>query len=92
MKTQLTIDHAAIQRWVEARGGQPATKAGTAPAGESVGILRVRFPETNSERVDVVTWEEFFAKFEEKALAFVLRERTRDGQLSRYCRFVRREK
>lgn len=84
----VTTDPAVVRAWIEARGGVPATKRGS---GEPVGILRVHFPGfTISDKVVPISWEDFFAKLREKDLAFLCHERTRDGRLSRYCRFVRR--
>jgi hypothetical protein len=85
-----TIDHDFIRKWVEERGGHPATVERTT-GDEDVGILRVDFPGYSGENSLVeVTWEDFFEKFEEKELAFVYQEKTADGQLSRFNKLVSR--
>jgi hypothetical protein len=38
-----------------------------------------------------VAWDEFFRKFDEKNLAFVYQDQTRDGKESRFFKFVRRD-
>jgi hypothetical protein len=70
MSRRRTTDHAAIRRWVDARGGHPAVVTGTAGEGEHV--LRLDLPGgySGQEFLEPVSWEEFFAVFEEKRLAF----------------------
>ncbi len=85
-----TIDHEFIQKWVEERGGHPATVERTT-GDEDVGVLRIDFPGYSGENSLVeITWEDFFEKFEEKELAFVYQDKTADGQLSRFNKLVSR--
>lgn len=87
---KVTTDHAAIRRWVEERQGRPTTVRGT--GGEAkAGVLRIEFPGHKASRLEELSWEEFFRKFDEKGLAFLHQELTSDGKPSRYCKFVRRE-
>jgi len=44
-KSQVTTDHAKIQKWVEARGGMPACVLGAGGGGDA-GMLRIDFPAT----------------------------------------------
>jgi hypothetical protein len=85
-----STDHETIRQWVEERNGTPATVADTAEPDEP-GLLRIDFPgysgETSLERV---TWDDFFEKFDEEELEFLYQEQTDDGELSRFCKFVRR--
>ena len=70
MTRRVTTDHATIRRWIESRGGHPATVSG-AP-GEETGALRVDVPGyAEQEFLDALSWEEFFRRFEAKGLAFV---------------------
>ena len=75
---ETTTDHDAIRRWAEARGAHPAAARGTGDDGE---------PDEGLERI---SWEEFFATFDEKSLAFLHQDETKDGSPSRFNRFVRR--
>jgi hypothetical protein len=86
-----TTDHEKIRRWAEARAGKPARVQGTGDA-DDAGLLRIDFPEANDddERLEEISWDEFFQKFDEKQLAFVYREKTGTGAQSRFNKFVSR--
>ena len=77
----VTTDHATIRRWVEARGGHPAIVTGT--AGESERVLRIDLPGgySGQEFLDPIPWNELFAVFETKRLAFVYEDDGRFFQL-----------
>ena len=67
-----TTDHAIIRRWAEERGGKPAKVAGTEP-----GDIRIDFPSfpgEDDESLEVISWDEFFDRFEEDNLVFMYRE------------------
>lgn len=83
-----TTDHNAIKKWAEERDGHPATVRATEEDGHA-GILRIDFgpPE---DRLEAIDWDEFFRKFDESGLAFLHQDRTKDGKLSRFHKFVRR--
>lgn len=90
-KSVKTTDHKTIQKWVDERGGFPATVASTDDK-EEAGILRIDFPGYSGEgKLKRITWEEFFEKFEEKKLAFLYQEETKEGEESRFYKFVRRD-
>lgn len=89
-----TTDHDEIRRWMEARGGRPARVSNTGRDGDP-GILRVWYPDVGAaagkdEPLDELSWDEFFAKFEEAGLAFLYQDKTADGQQSRFSKFVQR--
>ncbi len=87
----ITTDHDEIRHWVEERGGHPAQVASTGSKG-SPGILRIDFPGYGEEdRLDALSWDDFFRKFEEKHLAFLYQEKTSDGSPSRFSKFVTRK-
>jgi hypothetical protein len=81
-----TKNHNTIRKWVEARGGWPATVKGTKTGGEEAGLLRIDYPgysgEGTLERID---WEDFFRKFDEENLTFLYQDTPR----SRFSKFVR---
>ena len=80
-----TTDHDRIRAWAEERDGHPAR---VRDRGEG-GILRIDFgePEENLEEID---WDQFFQIFEENDLAFLHQDRTKDGAVSRFNKFVER--
>src|ERR671914_730704 len=86
-----TTDHNVIHKWVEERGGRPATVKGTGRGGEEAGILRINFPGySGEESLEEISWEEFYDKFDEKKLAFLYQEKTGGGEQSRFCKFISR--
>ncbi|WP_437489071.1 hypothetical protein WME75_10005 [Sorangium sp. So ce1014] len=88
--SKMTIDHDEIRQWAESRGGRPATVKSTEKDGEP-GILRIDFPGYSGEgSLEEISWEDFFAKFEESNLAFVYQEETADGEPSNFSKLVRR--
>lgn len=86
--SQTTTDHKIIRGWVEEREGRPATVKTTEEDGHA-GILRIDFG-PQDEGLDKIEWNEFFQKFDESKLAFLHQDRTKDGELSRFHKFVRR--
>ena len=90
-EAKTTTDHAEIQQWVEARGGNPARVKGTNEEGGS-GILRIDYPGfSGEERLEPIEWEEFFRGFEENKLAFLYQEETRSGDESRFSKLIDRD-
>jgi hypothetical protein len=90
-ESKITTDHDTIRKWVEERGGWPATVKRTKEDNE-VGILRIDFPGYSGKQSLVkITWEDFFKKFDEANLAFLYQEQTASGTESRFSKFVHRE-
>ena len=81
-----TTDHDTIRKWAEKRGGRPATVRATEEDGHA-GILRIDF-DPREKALDPIDWDEFFRKFDESHLAFLYRDKTKDGKLSRFHKFV----
>jgi hypothetical protein len=89
-ESHTTTDHSVIKKWVEERGGRPATVKRTGSR-EEPGILRIDFPGySGEESLEPISWEDFFEKFDEKKLAFLYQEQTKEGQQSRFCKLVSR--
>ena len=84
-----TTDPDQIRHWVEARDGTPAAVRAT-ESGDDPGILRIRFRDESADDLDAISWDEFFAKFEESRLAFLYQDKTADGGTSRFHKFVTR--
>ena len=85
-----TTDHSKIKQWVEARGGRPVSVKNTGK-GESAGVLRIDFPGYGDDsKLEEISWDEFFDKFEESSLAFLHQDKTAGGETSRFFKFVSR--
>lgn len=86
-----TTDHNVIRNWAEEREGKPAAVKATGNS-DDVGLLRIDFPDYgNDGKLQEISWEEFFDKFDEKKLAFLYQEKTKDGKISRFFKLVSRE-
>ncbi|HEY6433271.1 MAG TPA: hypothetical protein VIZ17_14925 [Acetobacteraceae bacterium] len=83
-----TTDHTFIRKWVEQRGGRP-TKVKGVPEKSGEGILRIDFAEPD-EKLEEISWDEFFRTFEDRRLAFLHQDKQGD-KVSRFFKFVRRE-
>lgn len=85
---QTTTDHDTIRKWVEQRGGHPATVKSTKENGHA-GILRIDFPGYSGEdSLEEISWVDFFEKFDRANLKFLYQEKTEDGSTSRFCKFI----
>lgn len=80
-----TTDHDEIRRWIEDRKGTPSRVRDSGDGG----ILRIDFGDPE-EALEPIDWEEFFQIFEKSDLAFLHQDKTADGQLSRFSKFVSR--
>jgi hypothetical protein len=83
-------DHDEIRKWAEARGAVPAEVRGTEKGGEP-GILRFEFPNApnrNDGKLEEISWDDFFEKFDERGLELVYQERTADGEQSNFNKLV----
>lgn len=91
--SKTTRDHDEIRSWAEARHGVPCEVRGTERDDEP-GILRFEFPEArnrNDARLKEISWDEFFAKFDENDLELLYQEKTADGQLSNFNKLIHPE-
>lgn len=87
--SKTTTDHDTIRQWVEARNGHPATVESTEEDGEP-GVLRIEFPQGDSDALEAISWDAFFKTFEESKLAFLYQEEI-EGEKSRFCKFISRD-
>lgn len=88
--SRTTRDHNEIRRWAEARGAVPAEVKGTHTDGEA-GIIRFEFPNApnhNDSKLEEISWEEFFEKFDQNNLEMVFQEETADGERSNFNKLV----
>lgn len=86
-----TTDHDAIRKWVEDRKGRPTVVKATEDNGKGGGLLRIDFRERD-EALDEIDWDEFFRIFDDNKLAFLYQDKTKDGKISRFNKFVERDK
>ena len=87
-ESKTTTNHDEIRQWVEKRGGRPAAVSETGGDGDA-GILRVDFGDQD-EGLEEISWDQFFATFDENNLAFLYQEETSEGSESRFNKFVSR--
>lgn len=87
-ESKVTTNHGDIQSWVEERGGHPARVKGT-ERGDEGGLLRIDYPGfSGKETLESITWEEFFKTFDDNKLAFLYQDKTKDGKVSRFSKFI----
>src|SRR5689334_20276094 len=70
---EVTTDHGAIRTWAERHHGKPAAVKRTHDDGD-VGIIRIMFPDrpqSEHQALTEISWEEFFAQFDESGLALL---------------------
>jgi hypothetical protein len=90
-ESKTTTDHDEIKKWVESRGGKPATVKNTGD-GEEAGVLRIDFPGySGKDSLEPISWDEFFEKFEESKLSFLYQDKTADGKESRFSKLISRD-
>ena len=87
----ITTDHNKIKRWVEERGGWPAHVKGTGSKSDP-GMLRIHFPGNPDEKLEEISWEAFFKKFEQQNLAFAYQDEKVNGEISYFNKLVSNEK
>jgi hypothetical protein len=87
--SETTTDHDTIRRWAEERGGRPATVTGTESGDEEAGILRIDFQDPD-DRLEEISWDDWFAKFEEENLAFLYQDEKKDGETSTFFKLLKR--
>lgn len=86
-ESHTTTDHQAIKQWVEARGGKPVHIKGIGGS-DDPGILRIEFPD---EKLEDISWDDFFQKFDESNLTFLYQDKLADGRESRFHKFINRQ-
>jgi hypothetical protein len=87
--SETTTDHDKIRAWAEERGGRPATVKGTESGGDDAGILRIDFQDPD-DRLEEISWDEWFEKFEDAGLAFLYQDEKKDGETSTFFKLVNR--
>jgi hypothetical protein len=88
-KSRTTTDHDEIRKWVEQHDGKPANVRGTEGSDEA-GVLRIDFPGGSSDKLEQISWDDWFAKFDESDLAFLYQEQKASGEDSTFFKLVQR--
>lgn len=86
---QRTTDHKVIRKWIEERKGRPSVVESTSDDKRGGGLLRIDFREKDDE-LEEIDWDRFFEIFDENDLAFLHQDKTADGKVSRFSKFVSR--
>lgn len=88
-ESKTTRDHETIRRWAEERDGTPTIVKGTGESGPGAGLLRIDFPGYEGEdTLEEVSWDKFFETFDKSDLEFLYQEKTKDGSMSRFFKFI----
>ncbi len=82
----VTRNHDAIMKWAEERGANPATVGGT-EHGDRLGVLRFDFEGGDSDRLEPVSWDDWFRTFDERNLVMIFQENLKAGNQSNFFRF-----
>jgi hypothetical protein len=85
-QTLATRSHEVIQAWAEERNGEPATVPGT-EHGDHLGVLRFTFGGNDDDRLQNVSWDEWFKTFDDRKLVFLYQQKKSDGHQSNFFRF-----
>lgn len=84
-KSLVTTNHDVIRQWAEQREARPATVPGT-EHGDHLGVLRFDFPGYGGQELQEVSWDEWFATFDQRRLNFLYQEERKDGTQSNFFR------
>lgn len=82
-EAKVTSNHAEIRKWVEERNGRPSRVKGAREGG----VLRIDFGEPE-DALEEISWDDFFRIFDESNLAFLHQDKTANGKVSRFNKFV----
>lgn len=89
--SRVLSDREEIREWAEERGAKPSCVRGTGNKGD-IGMLRLDFPGfTGEDKLEEISWDDFFEKFEERQLALLVQDQTARGQKSNFNKLVSRE-
>ncbi len=81
-----TQNHEVIKKWAEERGAKPAAVPGTEHQGHA-GVLRFDFPGYGGQKLQQISWEDWFKAFDERKLVFLFQEHLKNGRQSNFFKF-----
>ncbi len=83
----VTHRHEVILEWARQRNAMPATIPGT-EHGDHLGVLRFDVPGYGGRQsLEHVTWEQWFATFDERQLVMIYQEHLKNGRPSNFYHF-----
>jgi hypothetical protein len=83
-------DHDEIRDWAEARKAKPTCVKGTGRKGDT-GMIRLGFPGfSGGERLQPISWDQWFRSFDENNLALIVQDTTPGGKVSNFNKLVAR--
>lgn len=86
-----TTNHEEIRKWAEERKAKPSCVKGTGGK-DDVGMIRLDFPGySGGDSLEEISWDDWFAQFDENELALLYQEETKDGEKSNFNKLVKRE-
>ena len=89
--SRMVTDHEEIKTWAEERGAYPTCVRGTGDK-DDTGMIRLDFPGyTGEDKLQPISWDDWFEKFDEKNLALLVQDKTARGQKSNFNKLVSRE-
>jgi anaerobic selenocysteine-containing dehydrogenase len=89
--SRVLTDHDEIREWAEERKAHPSCVRGTGGK-EDIGILRLDFPGyTGEDRLQPISWDDFFEKFDERNLSLLVQDETAGGSRSNFNKLISRE-
>jgi hypothetical protein len=89
--SKTTINHNQIRRWADARHAHPAHVKGTGRRGDP-GMIRLDFPGfSGADKLEEISWDQWFNAFDKNNLALVYQEKTASGKRSNFNKLVGRE-
>lgn len=86
-QTLRTRDRDTIRKWAEERNGTTATVPGT-EHGDHLGVLTFDFPGYGGDRLQKVSWDQWFATFDARNLEFIYQEHAKNGRQSNFFRLL----
>ena len=89
-RSLVTTHHDVIREWAQARRARPATVQGT-EHGDHLGVLRIDFSD-DTPGLREVSWDEWFATFDDRRLNFIYQEEKSDGARSNFFRLENPER
>ena len=89
--TRTTTDHDQIRDWAEEHDAAPASVRGTGDGQLGVLTLDMVGHGAGEEELEHVSWDDWFAAFEDNDLAFVYQETKASGEDSTFFRLVDRD-
>jgi hypothetical protein len=80
-----TQDHKTIRSWAEERDGHPAKVENT--GNDQLPLIKISFGQDN-EKLDPISWDQFFEAFDANNLKFIYQNENNDGDKSNFNKII----